>query len=589
MFKYLSEILYLIGDKQRYKLPMLVILFIGLALLDLAGIGLIGPYVSLVIDPNSLNGTLGDLVEIIGLPKDREALLTWVGFFLVWVFFLKAVSSIWINWLIIRFSQRQQVQLRAFLMCAYQALPYVEYLRRNSAEYVYGILELAGRAQSITLLFLRTIGDVIVALVIISLLAFQNAPALVLLIGLLGITVFGYDKLFRYKVKEYGIKTNDASTSMAKAVNEGIEGLKEIRILGREQYFHKLVHSSTKDLAYFQTQEQVILAAPRFLLELLMITFIVLLVVGTIFMELSLNSLIPTLAMFGVAALRLLPITNMFSNGLTRFRFERDTISKLYSELVRFEQLATNNFEEENPLSIKNSFQNLKLDRVSFSYPQVNQKSLKDISLEIRAGESIALIGPSGSGKTTLVDLLLGLLEPQQGEVRYNGKSIDTSLDEWRSNVAYLPQQVFLIDNTVRCNVALGCNDTEIDDLKICESLKKAKLSEFVDKLPQGIYTEIGERGVRISGGQRQRIALARAFYHERNVLVLDEATSALDYEIEQEIVDEIKQLKGEKTMIVIAHRLSTVRHCDRIYKLNQGKIIECGTPNEIINFDDII
>ena len=214
---------------------------------------------------------------------------------------------------------------------------------------------------------------------------------------------------------------------------------------------------------------------------------------------------------------------------------------------------------------------------------------MKDISLEIRAGESIALIGPSGSGKTTLVDLLLGLLEPQQGEVRYNGKSIDTSLDEWRSNVAYLPQQVFLIDNTIRCNVALGCNETEIDDLKVCESLKKAKLSEFVDQLPQGIYTKIGERGVRISGGQRQRIALARAFYHERNVLVLDEATSALDYEIEQEIVDEIKHLKGEKTMIVIAHRLSTVRHCDRIYKLNQGKIIECGTPNEIINFDDII
>jgi ABC-type bacteriocin/lantibiotic exporter with double-glycine peptidase domain len=273
----------------------------------------------------------------------------------------------------------------------------------------------------------------------------------------------------------------------------------------------------------------------------------------------------------------------MLSGSLARIRFERDAISRLYSELSKFEQTTVNDSEAIST-STQNPFHNLILDKVSFRYPDTTQDALKEITLEIRTGESIGLIGISGSGKTTLVDLLLGLVDPYEGEITYNGRQMNKSLNEWRSHVAYLPQQVFLIDNTLRQNVALGYDKDEIDDLKIHEALRKARLSDLVKQLPRGIDTMLGERGVRLSGGQRQRVALARAFYHERNILVMDESTSALDQETENEIIAEIQQLKGEKTMIVIAHRLTTVQNCDRIYRLDQGRIVEQGSPEEILN-----
>ena len=194
------------------------------------------------------------------------------------------------------------------------------------------------------------------------------------------------------------------------------------------------------------------------------------------------------------------------------------------------------------------------------------------------------MIGPSGSGKTTMVDVVLGLLEPQKGKIYYNGKDLIESLDEWRAQVAYLPQQVFIIDNSLRNNIALGMEAEEIDDVQLHEAIRQARLTELAEQLPDGVETILGERGIRLSGGQRQRVALARAFYHGRSVLVMDEATSALDNETEQEIVEEIRHFKGKKTMIVIAHRLTTVQHCDRIYRLENGEITETGSPDQVLN-----
>ena len=207
--------------------------------------------------------------------------------------------------------------------------------------------------------------------------------------------------------------------------------------------------------------------------------------------------------------------------------------------------------------------------------------------MQIHAGESIGFIGPSGSGKTTLLDTLLGLFEPQKGCVEYNGRDIKKDLREWQTQVAYIPQQIFLIDGSLRQNVTLGINENEINETRVFESLRQARLIDLVEKLPQGVNTILGERGIRFSGGQRQRVALARAFYHGRNVLVMDEATSALDNATEQEIVSEIDRLKGTKTIIVIAHRLTTLKHCDRIYELRDGKIVNMGSYNEIIGAQD--
>jgi ABC-type multidrug transport system fused ATPase/permease subunit len=233
------------------------------------------------------------------------------------------------------------------------------------------------------------------------------------------------------------------------------------------------------------------------------------------------------------------------------------------------------------------SFRSLALEDVSFTYPGADAPALDGLSLRINANESVGIVGLSGSGKTTLVDVLLGLLEPQSGKMLYNDRLLAEALSEWRAQVAYLPQQVFLVDDTLRRNVALGVKDDEIDEARLHEALRQASLAELVTQLPAGANTRLGEHGVRLSGGQRQRVALARAFYYGRDVLVMDEATSALDHETEQEIVEEIERLKGRKTVLVIAHRLSTIARCDRIIRLEDGRIVERGTYADMFSGGD--
>lgn len=481
-------------------------------------------------------------------------------------------------------------------MAAYQDLPYTDYLRRNSSEYIHCIQSLTGLfANGVVAPLLRALSDGIVGLVIICFLAKASPMALILMVAMFCPVLIVYDRVFRRNLRSIGLMANQGSRQVVKGVHEGIEGLKEIRILGKERYFHKMVVSGANDYAASMIRSQTVSTAPKYLLELVLICFVVSLVLVTLRLEDSLQSLAPVLALFGIAALRLLPMVNVFSNGLSQLRFNRNTVSQLYEDLRRLEIINGSKRSSEacrngNGLSggsqqdyTKEKFTVLDLRNVSFSYPGATRKALCGISLEIRPGESIGLVGSSGSGKTTLVDVLLGLLEPQDGEILYNGVPLRESLGQWRNQIAYLPQQVFLVDNTLRNNVALGEEDLEIDDERVLAALRQARLAELVEQLPKGVNTVLGERGVRLSGGQRQRVALARAFYHGRNVLVMDEATSALDTETEAEIVAEIQRLKGLKTMVVIAHRLSTVQHCDRIYRLENGVIVESGHPATIL------
>ena len=465
-------------------------------------------------------------------------------------------------------------------MHAYQNLPYSVYLQRNSAEYVHSVQNLTSHFKTVLEQLLLTISNGLVALVIISLLLSENALALGLLLALVGSTLYFYDRLFRQRMKEYGLRLNLAAQEMIQGIHEGLEGLKEIRILGREAYFHRMLQRGAEVESFSERRYQLIQQSPRYLLEAVLVLFVVLLVLLTLRSETRAESLLGTLGLFGVAAIRLMPMASQLATTLTTFRYKRDAVSRLYADV---QQLSTQGSIVKLQSNAATSFLKLQLKGVCYRYPNTSQDALRDLSLEICAGESIGLIGPSGSGKTTLVDVLLGLLNPQTGTMEYNGHALEETLSEWRSEVAYLPQQVFLIDNTLRCNIALGEETFEIDESRLKEAVRQARLSELVEQLPQGVDTFLGERGVRLSGGQRQRVALARAFYHGRDVLVMDEATSALDNETEKEIVAEIQHLKGQKTMIVIAHRLTTVQHCDRIYRLEQGKIVKEGTPDQLL------
>ena len=581
--QHIKESLYLLSDDKK-KLPILILLFLFSSVLDLAGIGLIAPYIGLIV--NSKDFMQSDIIQFlisIGLPNQPHDLILTLGVLLVSVFFFKTIISIYVNRSILNFCFNTGVNIRSNLMSAYQNMSYSEYIQRNSSEYIYNIQQLSTQYSQLYLQsFLRLVSEGLVGFVILLLLAWTNIYALVLLVALLGGMVFFYDRIFRLKVQKYGEDSNLHSTKMLQAVNEGVEGLKELRILGKEDYFYNMLVNEAKGYANVNIEAGMISTMPRYFLEFILIAFVVLLVFGSILLEFDLELLLPVLSMFGVAAMRLAPSANQIINGMTKIRYSYHSVSTLYNDLknIKLTDLYNNNVVNNNQLI---DFQTLEFSNVVFTYSKATRSAINNLSININSGESIGLIGASGSGKTTMVDLLLGLLVPDSGEIRFNEKPLMENLSNWRSQVAYIPQNIFLLDDTLQRNITIESNEN-IDGVKLKKAINQAQLTELVQQLPDGINTVLGERGIRLSGGQRQRIALARAFYHDRSILIMDEATSALDNETEKEIVKEIKNLKGKKTLIVIAHRLSTIEHCDCIYKLKDGRIIEKGTYQEIIN-----
>ena len=582
MKNYIKEILFLIGDQVRV-LPVMMIFFVSVSLLDLIGIGLIGPYVGLIFDSGPMNGQVLDLVRFIGLPVERDLLLPAFGIVLLIVFSLKAVVGIWINYKIVSFAQYQQVSLRSYLMKSYQSLPYDEYINRNSSEYVHSIqgmvLQFSGQ---VLIPLLKSISDGLIVFVVFVFLAWVNGIAVLLLLGLVFGFVVIYDLLLKKKIRKYGEEANESAQYMLQGVHEGVDGFKEIRILGKEDYFYNKVLKGAEKYSQLNALVNVYTSIPKYLMEVILVGFVVLLVMITVFLERSAHDLLPTLAMFGVASLRIVPAANLFASNVVQLRFGRDAVKRLVKDVKKLGRF--------NGISISclssgdregEAFEEFCLKDVGFLYSKNNV--LEDINLSFRAGESIGIIGSSGSGKTTLVDLMLGLLDPSAGEIKYNNEQLTKdNIGVWRQQIAYLPQQIFMVDDTLRCNIALGEN--EVDEARLDDVLRQTCLKDFVDQSPDGINTIIGEKGVRLSGGQRQRVVLARALYHGRDVLVMDESTSALDTETEKVIVEEIRRFHGKKTLIVIAHRLSTVQYCDRVYRLDSGKIVDVGSPGDILN-----
>jgi len=584
MKQYLKELLMLMGEDKK-KLPWLLLLFFLVSFLDIAGIGLIGPYVSIVVEPDIAKDIFDPYSTWIELPTDVYSLLLMMSLVLVGIFFVKTISAIWINYIIIKFSTTLRERLSVMLMNSYQNLPYVEYLRRNSSEYIHTTQNLVNEySGGMIQTGLKMVSDGIVAVVILAMLAYTDLEAFLLLTCLLGLFVVSYDRLFRVKIKVFGKKSNIAAIEMVKGIHEGLEGLKEIRVLGHEDYFLNKVRNGAQKTGKYGMYMLVMSTIPRYIIEFLLVLFIVLLVIITLVTDANPKELPPTLAVFGLASVRLLPIVNIVSNGIIKFRFNRDSISRLYVDVMGVSNDAENGheyFTKETNMGC--SFKALALEDVTFRYPNAKQEVLKNINLKLRHGDSIGIIGESGSGKTTLVDMILGLLEPNSGKIYFNGTNLKQEINNWHKHIAYLPQEVFIIDDKLKSNVALGINEQDIDIKLLNQSLEKASLTSLIEQLPDGVDTVLGERGVRLSGGQRQRIALARAFYHKRDILIMDESTSALDNETEKEIVNEIKRLKGDITMIVIAHRFSTIENCDVIYRMRKGEIVDSGSSEDML------
>jgi len=586
-FVFLKKINYLVGNDRR-KLLWLVPLFLLSSILDLIGIGLIVSFVSLLI-----NGESVELVQFFNLDKYQltsHDLIVAFSCFLFLLFLVKAITAIYVNKTILKICFNYGVRLRSYLICIYQDMSYSDYASRNSSEYVYNVQTLAGQfSTSIVQSILRIISEGIVGILILIFLAINMGISFYIFLFLLILSGYFYDKSFKKKNNEYGKVVNSSSTQMIQSIQEAMYGYKENHIYGITGYFNNLVHIFAKKLAIARVKSTVIVTSSRYVIELVVITFIALVAVVSVYLGKDSLYIISTITMFGVASLRLMPSTVQILVSFGNIRYGKNSVDKLYEDLKKY---STNNdfnnyqvtgvVDKKNIDKLASNFESLRLEKIDFSHISSDTVIFENVNLTIKKGDMVGIIGSSGSGKTTLMDLLLFFLKPNSGRILYNNNLISQDASEWTSQVAYIPQEVFVLDTSLKNNIALGVLESEIDDNQVELAIKQSKLDSLIDKLDGGLNAYIGERGVRLSGGERQRIALARAIYHKRDILFMDESTSALDMETEEQILEEIKSLKGLKTFIIVAHNYTTLKYCDVIYEVTRKGLVNRGKYDDI-------
>ena len=557
-------------DASVKELVVIIFSFVISSLLDLIGIGLLSIYVTLLINPDLIvSSYIFTKYHFLSEITSLNQLANLVGSVLVILFVLKLFISIIIYNIVFKFTHSRQKLLRQKLLNSYKKLSYEKYIYRDSSDSIASIGVYVKNYGSVITGLLLFVSDMIIALFIAILLLSFNGPFFIIIIFLLTLVVYFYKILLLNSFTKLGENLNKGYKNIYQGVQEYFDGFKELYVLNRYSYFENKILSGTNEVANSDIKQSIIAAIPKLMIELTIVILMVGIVSYTIFIGEAISNIIPLLTLFAAASIRLAPMFNQVSRFFSIFSYGQDSILKLYDEIFIEQKLTIN--EKVSNTNIK--FKNLELKKVSYKYPKSETRILDNVSLKINAGETIAIRGPSGSGKTTLVDIILGLLQPESGEIFFNGNLIkDHSLTNM---VAYLPQEIFLVNDTIKNNVALGSNNKDINHQKVIDCLNQAQLSSFIEEQKNGIETLVGQKGINLSGGQKQRIALARAFYYDREIIVFDEATSALDRDIEKEIVNQINLLKGNKTVIMISHNANTIKYCNIIFDIPKNRIID--------------
>jgi len=566
--------------ERRGALVLFAFMFIGM-LLETLGIGLVIPALALLTQPDIANHypAIRPAMNALGNP-DQQSLVIGGMLILVGVYFVKTLFLGFLAWRQTRFAYQVQVQISQRLFTSYLRQPYTFHLQRNSAQLIRNI---AGETSLFTFNALMPgmflLAEVLVLFGLCSLLLAVEPVGAVIVVGVLGSAAFGFHRLTRQRITRWGVARQHHDGLRTQHLQQGLGGVKDVKLLGRETDFIEQYRKHNVLSAHVGQMQTTLQQLPRLWLELLAVSGLAILVISMLAQGRALEVVLPTLGLFAAAAFRLMPSVNRILGALQSLRFGLPVIDILRAELNLVTPEATVNNSPVIPFNTA-----LELKKVSYTYASADKPSLKDVSMLIRQGESVGFVGASGAGKSTLVDILLGLLTPSAGEVSVDGKNIQANLRGWQDQIGYVPQAIFLTDDTLRRNVAFGLADEVIDDMAVLRAIKAAQLEEFIASLPEGIETMVGERGIRLSGGQRQRIGIARALYHDPAVLVLDEATSALDTATEHEVMKAVAALHGNKTLLIVAHRLSTVEQCDRLYHFEHGEIRSMGEPSKIIH-----
>ncbi len=598
MLRYFSKILYVLEGKRK-GLVLLLIIFALTSVLEALGIGLIGPFLNLAASPESIHKI--PLFDWIYRELELESSIQFIpilGIGIAIIFCLKSLLY-FLSWVkIYRYSSSLTQTLITRLLNAYLAVPYTFHLNKNTATLIKNTLvETSTFTGACILPLLKGTVNFIVLLFLFVVLAKTDLVLLLMIMGIL-LPIFVLFNLLGNKFKKWGKIKSESKQEMIRTLNHGLGGLKETRVIGCEYYFQQQMAQEAGKFARAESLFSSSQMLPRILIETALIVFVMFFIsLSLILTKQNMQEITGVMGVFALASMRLIPATSQLFGSLNQLRNSNYAVNMLYLDLKEIDRQGIkqrNNKQDKaraiNLLVFKPSLyktmnfsDRIDLDRITYSYDNSSQLAVDDVSLRIKKGQSIALIGKSGAGKTTLVDIILGLLEPKAGDILVDGISIYDNLRSWQNMIGYIPQSIFLTDDTIKRNIAFGTPDSSIDPERLDKAIAAAQLEELIEQLPEGIETQVGERGIRLSGGQRQRIGIARALYHEREILVLDEATSALDNETERLVSEAIKSLAGSKTLIIIAHRLSTVEHCDRIYLLEKGRVIESGSYQEVV------
>lgn len=565
---------------EKKRAIILLFLMVFMAFLEVIGVGSIMPFLSVVGNPMTIEtNKYLNFVYIYLDFKDKNSFLMFLGFFALLMLLLSAVMRSITSYAIFRFSNFRRHNIGQNLLKRYLQQPYSFFLSRNSSDLSKVILSETDLAIGQAILpSINLITYSILSATLIGFLIVVDPILALILTSIFGIFYIMMYLTLRKYLSTIGKKRSKVNTERFKIASETIAGIKDIKVLGREKVYLNSFEKPSYEYSLYQSISQTLVEVPQFLVEVIAFGALLAMAMYTIANDgANIGSFLPILGLYALGALKLKPAINQIYKSIATMKYAESAIENIINDLKKSEQsiAITNDYKR---LILK---ENLVLTDISFTYPNTILPTLQNININIKANTTVGIIGVTGAGKSTLVDIILGLLYPTEGEIFVGDTKLEqTNIRHWQNSIGYVPQTIFLADDSIASNIAFGEEKDSINMNQLEEVAKMASIHEFIVKLDNGYSTMIGERGVRLSGGQRQRLGIARALYHNPELIVLDEATSALDNETEKEVMKAINNMNGKKTMIIIAHRLSTLEGCDQIIKLENGVLVK----NVIVN-----
>lgn len=580
MKKILKKLMVLMDRRQKRIMVLLVIMMLIGAVLETAGVGLVIPVMQMVLDEHAVEESryLQIACDILHIAwDDNRTLIVVTMLALIMVFVVKNIFLFFQQKAQLKFVYTNQFATSRRMMINFMQRPYEYYLNADTSVIQRSITSDVNNMYGLILSLLQLFSEAVVfgCLVIVSLVSDVWMTVTVTVVLVAALVVIKW--VLKPIMKKAGEENQDYYSGLYKWIDQSVMGIKEIKIANRESYFINEYAKCGAGYVNAVQRYNLYNATPRLLIETLAIAGMIFYMMFQLLQGTAVKDIMPQVVALGVAAMRLIPCANRINNHLTSISYfepffmgvSDNLKEEIRDESIDYDEETYQKKVEVEKLEIEDK---IELKNIVFKYPNTEVLIFDHADMEIPVGQSVGIVGTSGAGKTTVVDILLGLLQIQEGQILADGVEVREHYRSWLKNVGYIPQNIFMIDSTIRKNVAFGYGEDEIDDEKVWRALKEAQLDEFVKGLPEGLDTSIGERGIRISGGQRQRIGIARALFEDPEVLVLDEATSALDNETEAAIMDSINRLHGRKTLIIIAHRLQTIEKCDMVYRIEKGK-----------------